>query len=56
MNIEKTHNQLSFLKISVCYLFKTLSGVFKKYFGNKHGVDLTSLNKRKPHDPTDFDE
>lgn len=30
--------------------------IFQKYFGDKNGVDLTLPNKRKPHEPMDFDE
>ena len=32
-----------------------MSTVFKKYFGDKNGIDLI-LHHRKPHEPTDFDE
>jgi plasmid stability protein len=33
-----------------------ISAVFKKYFGSKNGIDLHDVQRRKPHEPMDFDE
>lgn len=32
-----------------------ISAVFRKYFGEKNGVDLGTILKYKPHEPMDFD-
>lgn len=34
---------------------ESVTSVFRKYFGEKNGVDLV-LTRRKPHEPMDFDE
>lgn len=34
---------------------ENLSEVFRKYFGEKHGVNL-KLRRHKPHEPMDFAE
>ena len=33
-----------------------ITSVFQKYFGPTHGIDLALQNRRKPHEPMDFDE
>ena len=35
---------------------KKISEVFQKYFGRKNGIELENKNKRKPHEPMEFDE
>ena len=35
---------------------KSISEVFKKHFGKKHGINLKLPNRRKPHEPMDFSE
>lgn len=32
------------------------SSVFQKHFGTRHGIDLTELEQRQPHNPMDFSE
>ncbi len=33
-----------------------ISHIFQKYFGEKNGVNLDTLEQRKPHEPMDFND
>jgi hypothetical protein len=34
----------------------SITGVFKKYFGKKNGINLDSLIERKPYEPIHFEK
>jgi len=33
-----------------------MSGIFRKYFGHEHGIELDTSDHRTPHEPMGFDE
>jgi plasmid stability protein len=53
VSMEEEARQIIYLAVSAP---EKISDVFKKYFGNKNGVELDLLNQHKPHNPMDFDE
>ena len=54
VSMEEEARQIIYQAVSAP---EQITGVFQKYFGSKNGVNLDSLTKRrKPHEPTDFNE
>ena len=54
VSIEEEARQIIYQAVSAS---DRISHVFQRYFGSQNGVDLYTLKeRRKPHEPMDFNE
>lgn len=53
VSMEEEARQIIYLVVSAP---ERISTIFQAHFGQKHGLDLAAVNKRKPHNPMDFEE
>jgi plasmid stability protein len=53
VSMEEEARQIIYQAVSAP---EKISAVFQQLFGDKNGTDLKLPNRRKPHEPLDFDE
>lgn len=53
LSMEEEARQIIYQAVSAP---ERMSNIFQKYFGRKNGIDLDTLNQRKPHEPMDVNE